>query len=65
VLTVADDGPGATAPRAKSGGGFGIGLANVRDRLDARFGTEASLVSGPAPGDGYCTIIRLPLMRHG
>ena len=60
VLTVADDGPGA-----KSEGGFGIGLANVRDRLDARFGTDASLASGPVPGGGYCTIIRLPLMRHG
>ncbi|WP_126173290.1 sensor histidine kinase [Altericroceibacterium xinjiangense] len=58
VVTVADDGPGASgtiAPRP----GHGIGLANVRDRLEARFGRQASLVSGLVP-EGYVTTIRVP-----
>jgi hypothetical protein len=63
VLTVSDDGPGA-AQAHTAGNGWGIGLQNVRDRLVARFGTDASVVSG-ATGEGYATIIRIPLLRHG
>lgn len=62
VLTVTDDGPGAPEGRAQ---GFGIGLANVRDRLAARFGNAASLNSGPNEGGGWRTVIRIPLERHG
>jgi hypothetical protein len=61
VVTVSDDGP-ALPPGA--GHGFGIGLANVRDRLEARFGDEASIESGPVPG-GYRTELRLPLVTNG
>ena len=57
VLTVADDGP---ASRCSSGHGLGIGLANVRDRLAARFNGRAALVTGPVEG-GYRTQLRLPL----
>ncbi len=60
VLEVADNGPGA----AGKAGGLGIGLTNVRDRLEARYGEEAGLVSGPAEGGGWRTVIRLPLERH-
>ncbi|MCA1661180.1 MAG: histidine kinase [Novosphingobium sp.] len=60
VLTVADDGPGA--PLEAGIAGTGIGLQNVRDRLAARFGSEASVVSG-STGNGYATIIRIPLIR--
>ncbi|MBX7494651.1 histidine kinase [Qipengyuania sp. 6B39] len=61
VLTVSDDGPGTPAGH---GGGFGIGLANVRDRLEARFGNEATVTSGPAL-QGYETELRLPMVKHG
>lgn len=61
VLRVSDDGPGV--PSGNSGG-FGIGLANVRDRLEARFGNEATVTSGPAL-HGYETELRLPLVKHG
>ena len=62
ALTVADDGPGASQSGSE---GCGIGLVNVRDRLAARFGIEASLDSGPVEG-GYRTVIRLPLVHgHG
>jgi LytS/YehU family sensor histidine kinase len=61
VVTVSDDGDGLSAGAGPSSG-FGIGLANVRERLEARFGKEASIVSGPAPGGGYATHLRVPLV---
>ena len=67
VLTIADDGPGAPSPElpgGASGAGCGIGLQNVRDRLAARFGSDASVVSG-STATGYATIIRIPMVRHG
>ena len=60
ILTVGDDGSGTS-----QGGedGFGIGLANVRDRLHARFGSQASITAGRTPG-GYRTELRLPLVKR-
>ncbi len=67
VISVCDDG----RPREKSASslqepkmGYGIGLANVRERLEARFGEQASIVSGPV-STGYATHIRIPLVTHG
>ena len=61
VLEVADDGPGqGVGPNC----GFGIGLANVRDRLAARYGDSASFTAGPAPGGGWLAVIRMPLGAH-
>lgn len=65
VLTVADDGPGRDGSSKPLADGFGIGLANVHDRLAARFGNEASITSGPRPGGGFYTQLRLPMERHG
>lgn len=71
VLSVSDDGPGdkkaADDPFATDEigrHGLGIGLANVRDRLEARFGKEASIISSPTR-HGYLTELRLPLVTHG
>lgn len=64
VITVADNAPVKSKAR-KEGNGFGIGLANVRDRLAARFGDRASVSSGPVEGGGYETQLRIPLVRHG
>ena len=61
VITVTDNGPGIPAGMKH---GFGIGLANVRDRLEARFGGDVSLSSGPIEG-GYRSEIRIPLTRNG
>ena len=60
VVTVADDGKGAAAGKGAPCDGLGIGLGNVRDRLAARFGDEATVVSGPT-SSGFATEIRLPL----
>ena len=59
VITVSDNGPGVPQGAAR---GFGIGLANVRDRLEARFGPDIGFSSGAVTG-GYCTQIRIPLSR--
>ncbi|WEK48436.1 MAG: histidine kinase [Candidatus Andeanibacterium colombiense] len=69
VITVSDDGTGKRIARRRPGAaaapdGFGIGLQNVRDRLEARFGEQASIVSG-ATSSGYSTLIRIPLSTHG
>ena len=63
MLTVSDDGPGPAAPEGEKRG-YGIGVANVRDRLEARFGGDATIVSGPVPG-GYSTQLRMPILRQG
>ncbi|MGX7896181.1 sensor histidine kinase [Tsuneonella sp. HG222] len=60
VVTVADDG-GSLAKSSEPRPGFGIGLGNVQQRLAARFGDEASVVSGPT-SEGYATHLRLPLL---
>ncbi len=64
ILTVTDNGPGPGADDDEDRP-HGIGLANVRDRLAARFGDLASIVHGPAPGGGFRVCLTLPLVRHG
>lgn len=64
VLTVADDGTPAPYAAAEPRPGYGIGLANVRERLEARFGNEATITAGTRPEGGYATELRLPLL-HG
>lgn len=61
VIEVRDDGPGGARPQ----GGFGIGLANVRDRLIARYGAEASLSAAPLSEGGWSSVVRLPLGGDG
>ena len=60
ILTVADDGPG----EGFADGGTGIGLANVRSRLAARFGDAAKVESGPLPAGGYATVLTVPIVRN-
>lgn len=59
VLSVSDDGKAGQSTDRRPG--FGIGLANVRQRLEARFGNEAGAVSGPVQG-GYATHLRMPMI---
>ena len=62
VVTVSDDGPGSAVADGERRG-YGIGVANVQDRLEARFGGDATIVSGPVPG-GYSTQLRMPILRQ-
>jgi two-component system LytT family sensor kinase len=58
VIAVSDDGPGIRQPGTPS---FGIGLANVRHRLKARFGPSASIEFGRPGQGGFRTVVRMPL----
>ena len=62
VLTIENDrGPGAAGPGEH---GTGVGLANVCERLAARFGREADCESGPRPGGGWRVTLAMPIERH-
>ena len=56
ILQVIDNGPGGGGPA-----GTGVGIANVRKRLEARFGHRAGIEAGPHPERGYVAAITLPL----
>jgi two-component system, LytTR family, sensor kinase len=58
VLSVCDDGPGTGEAR-----GFGVGLANVRARLDDLYPDDHTFVAGPTPHAGYRAEISIPLSR--
>lgn len=58
VVRITDDGPGAGGAA-----GTGMGLQNVRRRLDARFGADAGLEAGPVPGNGFAATLRMPLLQ--
>jgi two-component system, LytTR family, sensor kinase len=58
VLTVHDD--GEVAPKMGDSGN-GIGLANVRDRLEARYGEAARLIAAPGAKGGFEARIEIPI----
>lgn len=59
-ISVADDGD----PIDSSDGGSGIGLANVRDRLEARYRSAASLQTSASPKGGFVANLTLPLSHR-
>jgi two-component sensor histidine kinase len=63
ILTIEDDGDPIEVDDVSHG--TGVGLANVRDRLAARFGDAASCLWGPIPGGGFRVELTMPLIRHG
>lgn len=60
-IRVSDDGEPMDAAHV---GGNGIGLANVRDRLEARYKSAAKLETQPLLGGGYTAILTLPLSHR-
>jgi two-component system, LytTR family, sensor kinase len=56
VLTVEDDGLGATLPL-----GPGLGVGNTRERLDAMYGGRAVLLVDTSPNGGFRARIQIPL----
>jgi len=61
-VSVSDDGDVLPGDKDK---GNGIGLANVRDRLAARFGKDGQIASGPRPEGGFLVEMSLPIVRRG
>ncbi len=60
-ITVADDGDVIPDDSDK---GSGIGLANVRDRLDTRFGLDAHLRTEQPADGGYRVTVSMPLIHQ-
>jgi signal transduction histidine kinase len=61
ILTVADD--GESSPQTKtSDQNNGIGLANVRDRLETRFGKQAKLKTYRPETGGFVAELTMPLL---
>lgn len=61
-IAVTDDGDN---PPGLSDSGSGIGLANVRDRLTARFGDQGQIAYGPREEKGFSVLLTLPIIRRG
>lgn len=62
-IVVENDGEaGQPVPRQP---GTGVGLANVCERLSARFGSAALCDFGPREGGGYRVVMTMPVVRGG
>ncbi|MFN3620709.1 sensor histidine kinase [Sphingorhabdus sp.] len=61
ILSVIDDGEAVDSDQV---GGNGIGLANVRDRLEARYRSAARLDTQMVHGGGFIAMLTLPLSRR-
>jgi two-component system LytT family sensor kinase len=59
-ISVSDDGD---MPPGTRDGGSGIGLANVRDRLMARYGEDGLIAYGPGEAGGFAVHLTLPIVR--
>jgi LytS/YehU family sensor histidine kinase len=59
---IVDDSGGVGAESSLNPDGTGVGLSNVRERLQARFGAAASCEYGPRSGGGYRVAIILPVV---
>ncbi len=58
LISVTDDGDAIKA-KGKAEHGSGIGLANVRDRIEARYGTRGRLDAGMGSEGGYAATITI------
>jgi LytS/YehU family sensor histidine kinase len=54
-----------TIAPGKPAGRIGIGLANVRERLEVQFGAAATFSAGPADDNVWLAEIHMPLLRDG
>lgn len=63
ILEVRDDGPGARAEEVAAGKGHGLGV--LRERLAARYGSEADLEIETAPGAGFLARVTIPRVDAG
>ncbi len=60
-IKVKDDGEAGEAEASESG--TGVGLANVRERLTARYGAMAGVLHGVDPDGGYTVHLYMPVVR--
>jgi LytS/YehU family sensor histidine kinase len=50
-------------PSGASSSGEKVGLRNVQERMQSRFGNEANFASADIPGGGFRNTVRIPLRR--
>jgi hypothetical protein len=62
-VIVEDNGAGLSSKQAGGGEGFGIGLKNLRARLETLYGAEQKLEFGPRPQGGVRVSVEIPLRR--
>jgi two-component system, LytTR family, sensor kinase len=62
-IKVKDNGEGGEGENGADGGGTGVGLRNVRERLIARFGDRAGCLYGPDPDGGFTVHLYMPVTR--
>ena len=56
----------ARSPRREDeSGSTGVGLRNVCDRLNTRYGARAGCLAGPDPDGGYTVHLFIPVIRNG
>jgi sensor histidine kinase YesM len=53
-----------TIAKGSTAGPNGIGLNNVRERLDVQFGTDASFTAGPTAANEWTAEITIPTLRE-
>ena len=67
VIEVEDDGVGIAPGRSRSSGvlqGTGIGMKNVRERLEVLYGESARFDVTSRPGRGTKVILEIPVMMN-
>lgn len=52
---------GSGKQRSSLGGGTGVGIANVAERLAARYGDDCGFSSGPEPDGGFAVRFAIPI----
>jgi len=62
-LTVTDDGKSVSSTDEESKDGEGIGLKNVRSRLQIACGPDSRVDSGPLEGGGWRVVLEFPARR--
>jgi two-component system LytT family sensor kinase len=71
TIEVEDDGVGMSAERddlragALSSAGSGIGMRNVRERMEVQYGSMASVEVNSRPGRGTKVTLRMPVLEAG
>jgi len=63
LVTVEDNGAGLTTKEDERGAGVGIGLQNLRSRMETLYGEKQRVELAPRPEGGVSVRLEIPLRR--